>query len=261
VGWSWHEDRQAAILANAAKQSIIVTDFENKTGDPIFDTTLTDGFTAQLEQSPVLKLVGEQHLRESLKYLGKSSDSELTPEVRPRAGAPVFHPVTQRPRAGGPGFGGMAAFGFGLLVYTHSKNALGLKTWSFAWLALHRASRLAQLEVESAIQVGIAYRRGLVDIDRLLIGIIERQRAVRIKRLELKDYIRVLRMHRSARVGPPANGKCQSHQRSIAQPRRQAAGYLTLSLLFHRWPPSFLTSLEQNIGLEELCAAKERYAS
>jgi class 3 adenylate cyclase len=60
VGWSWHEDRQAAILANAAKQSIIVTDFENKTGDPIFDTTLTDGFTAQLEQSPVLKLVGER---------------------------------------------------------------------------------------------------------------------------------------------------------------------------------------------------------
>jgi eukaryotic-like serine/threonine-protein kinase len=81
AGWRWRQERQAAILASAAKQSIIVTDFKNKTGEPVFDTMLTDGFIAQLEQSPVLKLVGEQHLRESMKYLGKSSDSELTPEV------------------------------------------------------------------------------------------------------------------------------------------------------------------------------------
>jgi eukaryotic-like serine/threonine-protein kinase len=79
--WRWRQDRQAAILAGAAKQSIIVTNFENKTGDPVFDTMLTEGFIAQLEQSPVLKLVGEQHLRQSIKYLAKSSDSELTPEV------------------------------------------------------------------------------------------------------------------------------------------------------------------------------------
>jgi class 3 adenylate cyclase/tetratricopeptide (TPR) repeat protein len=79
--WRWRRERQAAILASAAKQSIIVTEFENKTGDPIFDSTLTRGFTAQLEQSPVLKLIGEQHLRQSLQYLGKSSESPLTPEV------------------------------------------------------------------------------------------------------------------------------------------------------------------------------------
>jgi eukaryotic-like serine/threonine-protein kinase len=79
--WRWRQDRQATILAAAAKSSIIVADFENKTGDPVFDNTLTDALTTGLEQSPVLRLVSQQHLRQSMKYLGKSSDDPLTPET------------------------------------------------------------------------------------------------------------------------------------------------------------------------------------
>jgi eukaryotic-like serine/threonine-protein kinase len=93
-GWRWRQDRMASILANAAKQSIIVTDFENKTGDPIFDETLTDGFTAQLEESPVLKLVSQQHLHQSMRYLGKSSDDPLSPadvrEIGVREGVKAY---------------------------------------------------------------------------------------------------------------------------------------------------------------------------
>jgi TolB-like protein len=81
VGWRWRQDRQASILASAAKQSIMVADFENKTGEPIFDHTLTDAFTSQLEQSPVLRLVGQEHLRQSMKYLRKSPQDPLTPKV------------------------------------------------------------------------------------------------------------------------------------------------------------------------------------
>jgi eukaryotic-like serine/threonine-protein kinase len=81
AAWRWRQNRVAAILASAAKQAIIVTDFENKTGDPIFDQTLTDAFTAQLEQSPVLKLVSQLHLHQSMKYLGKSPDDPLTPDA------------------------------------------------------------------------------------------------------------------------------------------------------------------------------------
>jgi class 3 adenylate cyclase/TolB-like protein len=81
VGWRWRQDRQAAILASAAKQSIMVADFENKTGEPVFDHTLTDAFTSQLERSPVLRLVSQEHLRQSMKYLRKSPQDPLTPEV------------------------------------------------------------------------------------------------------------------------------------------------------------------------------------
>ena len=64
-----------------APSSIIVADFENKTGEPVFDTTLTQAFIIQLQQSPVLTVVSPQHLRQSMKYLGKSPDDALTPTV------------------------------------------------------------------------------------------------------------------------------------------------------------------------------------
>ncbi len=68
-------------VSGSAKDSIILADFDNKTGEPVFDTTLTQALAIQLEQSPVLNLVSQQHLRQSMKYLGKSSDDPLTPAV------------------------------------------------------------------------------------------------------------------------------------------------------------------------------------
>ena len=64
-----------------ATNSIIVADFENKTGDPIFDSTLTQAFIIQLQQSPVITVVSPQHLRESMKFLGKSPDDPITPSI------------------------------------------------------------------------------------------------------------------------------------------------------------------------------------
>ncbi len=63
------------------KDSIILSDFTNQTGDPVFDTTLNQALAIQLEQSPLLTIVSENHLRQSLKYLGKASDEKITPEI------------------------------------------------------------------------------------------------------------------------------------------------------------------------------------
>src|SRR5262249_3363413 len=41
------------------KDTIVLADFVNKTGDPVFDGTLRQGLAVQLEQSPFLKLVSE----------------------------------------------------------------------------------------------------------------------------------------------------------------------------------------------------------
>ena len=62
------------------KDSIILADFVNNTGNPVFDTTLKQALAIQLEQSPTLNIVSQQHLRQSMKYLGKSADDVLTPE-------------------------------------------------------------------------------------------------------------------------------------------------------------------------------------
>ena len=63
------------------KDSIILADFVNNTGNPVFDTTLKQALAIQLEQSPTLNIVSQQHLRQSMKYLGKSSDDTLTPAI------------------------------------------------------------------------------------------------------------------------------------------------------------------------------------
>jgi tetratricopeptide (TPR) repeat protein/class 3 adenylate cyclase len=65
----------------APKDSIILSGINNETGDPVFDSILTEAFAIQLEQSPVLNLVSQQHLRQSMHYLGKSPDAPLTPDL------------------------------------------------------------------------------------------------------------------------------------------------------------------------------------
>jgi class 3 adenylate cyclase/TolB-like protein len=85
--WKQHAPFAAAAATPAtpalsgAPSSIIVADFENKTGDPVFDATLTQAFIIQLQQSPVITVVSPQHLRQSMKYLGKSPDDPLTPTM------------------------------------------------------------------------------------------------------------------------------------------------------------------------------------
>jgi serine/threonine protein kinase/tetratricopeptide (TPR) repeat protein len=67
--------------ADANKDSVIIADFVNQTGEPVFDTTLNQALSAQLAQSPVLNIVSQQHLRQSLGFLGKKQDDAITPAI------------------------------------------------------------------------------------------------------------------------------------------------------------------------------------
>jgi tetratricopeptide (TPR) repeat protein len=70
-----------AVKPGPKKDSIIVADFINKTGDPIFDTTLNQALRVQLGQSPVLDIISQQHLHQSLQYLGRKQDETITPQI------------------------------------------------------------------------------------------------------------------------------------------------------------------------------------
>ncbi len=69
--------------ANAltAKDSILLADFVNTTGDSVFDGTLKQALAVQLEQSPYLNVTPESRIREALKFMGRSSDERLTADV------------------------------------------------------------------------------------------------------------------------------------------------------------------------------------
>ena len=63
------------------KDTIVLTDFINTTGDPVFDGTLRQGLAVQLEQSPFLSLVSEQRIQQTLRLMGQAADTRLTPEI------------------------------------------------------------------------------------------------------------------------------------------------------------------------------------
>ncbi len=50
-----------------AKDTVVLADFENKTGDPVFDQTLRQGLAVQLEQSPFLSLASDQSIKQALR--------------------------------------------------------------------------------------------------------------------------------------------------------------------------------------------------
>jgi tetratricopeptide (TPR) repeat protein/predicted Ser/Thr protein kinase len=63
------------------KDTIVLADFANTTGDPVFDGTLRQGLAVQLGQSPFLSLVSEERIRKTLRLMGQPADARLTPEV------------------------------------------------------------------------------------------------------------------------------------------------------------------------------------
>ena len=63
------------------KDTVILADFDNSTGDPVFDGTLRQGMTVQLEQSPFLSLITDQRIQEMLKLMDRPPDTRLTPAI------------------------------------------------------------------------------------------------------------------------------------------------------------------------------------
>ncbi len=60
------------------KDLIVLADFENTTGDAVFDGTLRTALTIHLQQSPYLNIVPDERIGEVLRLMGRSADDRLT---------------------------------------------------------------------------------------------------------------------------------------------------------------------------------------
>jgi eukaryotic-like serine/threonine-protein kinase len=63
------------------RDTIVLADFINTTGDPVFDGTLKQALAAQLEQSPFLSIFSDQRVRETLRFMNRSPDEHVTKEI------------------------------------------------------------------------------------------------------------------------------------------------------------------------------------
>ncbi len=94
--WPWIAGAAAVIVLAAAgafyffhrapakltnEDTIVLADFANTTGDPVFDGTLRQGLTAQLEQSPFLSLISDQRIAQTLALMSQPKQARLTAEL------------------------------------------------------------------------------------------------------------------------------------------------------------------------------------
>jgi tetratricopeptide (TPR) repeat protein len=99
------------VQALTNKDTIVLSDFDNKTNDSVFDDTLKQGLSVQLEQSPFLNLLSDRKISETLKLMGRSASERLTPEVT--------HEVCQRT--------GSTALLTGSIAALNTQYVIGLK--------------------------------------------------------------------------------------------------------------------------------------
>ena len=63
------------------QDTLVLADFDNTTGDPVFDDTLKQAIAVQLAQSPFLNILSDARMRTTLKLMAKPRGTKLTPEV------------------------------------------------------------------------------------------------------------------------------------------------------------------------------------
>jgi eukaryotic-like serine/threonine-protein kinase len=63
------------------KDTVVLADFANQTGDPVFDDTLRQGMAIELEQSPFLTLISEERIHQALSLMGRPANARLTPAI------------------------------------------------------------------------------------------------------------------------------------------------------------------------------------
>jgi len=75
----WQQRRQSKPLKD--KDVLVLADFANTTGDPVFDGTLRQALAIQLEQSPFLKIMADEQMRQTLRLMSLPPGARITNQI------------------------------------------------------------------------------------------------------------------------------------------------------------------------------------
>jgi eukaryotic-like serine/threonine-protein kinase len=79
AGGLYYRSRRPKALTD--KDTVVLADFVNSTGDAVFDGALRQGLAAQLEQSPFLSLISDERIAQTLTLMNQAKQARLTPEL------------------------------------------------------------------------------------------------------------------------------------------------------------------------------------
>ena len=84
-GGLYWRSRQAAPAKTSTplteRDMVVLADFENKTGDPVFDDALRQALAVQLEQSPFMNILSDRRVNETLSLMSRKSGTRITTEI------------------------------------------------------------------------------------------------------------------------------------------------------------------------------------
>jgi eukaryotic-like serine/threonine-protein kinase len=78
-GLFWHSRERGQPLTE--KDTIVLADFDNKTGETAFDDTLKQALAVDIEQSPFLRILSDRRVAHAMQMMGRSSAERLTTSV------------------------------------------------------------------------------------------------------------------------------------------------------------------------------------
>jgi tetratricopeptide (TPR) repeat protein len=128
-----------------AKDTVVLTEFENKTGDPVFDQTLRQGLTVQLEQSPFLSLVSDQRTQQVLRFMNRPPETRLTPEIS--------REICERTGSSAVLEGSIAALGSQYILWLRARNCRTGEVLAEEQAQAERKERVLQALSGIAIQM------------------------------------------------------------------------------------------------------------
>ncbi len=109
--WFFHSHKAQALTE---RDSILLSDFVNTTGEPVFDGTLHQALAVNLGQSPFLNIVPEERLRQALRFMGRSPDERVI--------GPLAREICQREGVKALLTGSIASMGSHYVIHLEAAN-------------------------------------------------------------------------------------------------------------------------------------------
>jgi DNA-binding winged helix-turn-helix (wHTH) protein/Tfp pilus assembly protein PilF len=77
-GWYWRSHNHPKL---AESDTVVIADFANRTGNPVFDGALRQALSNQMSQSPFLNVLSDRKVRRALKEMNRSGNDPLTQDT------------------------------------------------------------------------------------------------------------------------------------------------------------------------------------